>query len=196
MANSTVQSNANISSGSRALRSKKFTRSAEGVYEVVLEYVCLPSSLDNYVTNLTKGSLLTGISTPAGTPRVISIDYYTENGLSYISVRGAVVDANYSKYLTKSKSQGTRSFSASDTIAGTQVTRSFDYWATTVQLTANLPITAATYFSEVDPSSIYNDRGTTAISPSVVYDWQPVTTLGPNGITVYSGTLTGSYTYP
>lgn len=196
MANNTVQTNSSLAAGNYAIRSRRTQLGADGVYQMTVELVCLPSYLSTHLAALGKGSTISGVTTPTGTPKVVATDWVTQDGLSYITCQLAAVDASFSKYLTKTTSQGVRSFSATETVGDTPQTRSFDYWATTVQLQANATITYASYLSEVEPFGIHNDRGLTSISPSISYDWQPVVTLGPNGITVYSGTLTGSFSYP
>lgn len=192
MANNTVQTNSSLASGGRAIVSRRLQRSADGIYTVQAEFVCLPSYLSTHLSDFYKGATITSISTPNGTAKVVSADWRTENGLSYISAQFAAVHA-VSTYDVVSISRAARSFAATKD-DGT--TRSFDYWASTVTITGNTATAITAYMSEAAPGSTWNERGNLGITAYTFYDWNVSEVKNANGITSYSATITGTYVYP
>lgn len=191
MAN-TVQTNSSLAAGGRAVVSRKLQRAADGVYTVQAEFVCLPAYLSTHLSDFSKGSTVSGISTPNGTAKVVSVDWRTENGLSYISAQFAAVHA-VSTYDVVSISRAPRSFSATKD-DGTS--RSFDYWASTVTITGNVATAITAYDSQAAPGSKWNERGNSGITAYTFYDWNVSEVKNANGITSYSATITGTYVYP
>lgn len=194
MAN-TVQTNASLASGGRAVVSRKLQRGADGLYTVQAEFVCLPGYLSTHLADFAKGSTVSGISTPNGTAKVISADWRTENGLSYISAQFAAVHA-VSTYDVISISRAARSFTATDTIGGNELTRSFDYWASTVTVSGNTATSITAYQDQATPGMKWNERGSSGLTAYTFYDWNLSEVKNSNGITLYSATVTGTYVYP